>query len=140
MDGGESDSAYGRGGASPDRPVIVVAGEALVDLLIEPGGRTTPQLGGGSFNAARALGRLGLAPLFIGRLSLDQYGWALRLGLEESDVRLDGVVTTEDPTTFARVEVDADGVADYQFYFDGTSLPGLRPEVARRMMPRQAGA
>ncbi len=63
---------------------IAVAGEAIVDFVLEPGGGTTPRLGGGSFNAARTLGRLGLRPVFIGRLSSDRYGDALCSALEES--------------------------------------------------------
>jgi hypothetical protein len=35
---------------------IAVAGEAIVDFVLEPGGGTTPRLGGGAFNAARAVG------------------------------------------------------------------------------------
>jgi fructokinase len=119
---------------------IAVAGEAIVDFVLEPGGGTTPRLGGGSFNAARTLGRLGLAPAFIGRLSTDRYGCALRRGLEESGVNLDGIVTTDDPTTFAHVELDAYGTPSYRFYIDGTSMAGLRPEEARAAMPARAAA
>src|ERR1700733_6994344 len=85
---------------------MAVAGEAIVDFVLEPGGGTTAHLGGGSFNAARTLGRLGMRPVFIGRLSSDRYGRALGSALEESGVKLDGIVTTDDPTTFARVEID----------------------------------
>lgn len=115
--------------------VIVVAGEALVDLVLEPDGQAATHLGGGGYNAARTLGRLGLRPMFVGRLSRDSYGVALRSGLEESGVRLDGVIDTSDATTFARVEVDAEGVASYRFYIDGTSAPGLLPSDARAVMP-----
>ncbi len=82
----------GAGVAREPGRAIVVAGDALVDFVLEPGGGTTPHLGGGSFNAARTLGRLGLRPVFIARLSTDRYGRALRLALEESGVRLDGIV------------------------------------------------
>ena len=119
---------------------IAVAGEAIVDFVLEPGGGTTARLGGESFNAARALGRRGLAPAFIGRLSTDRYGCALRRGLEESGVNLDGIVTTDDPTTFAQVELDGYGAASYRFYIDGTSMAGLRPEEARAAMPARAAA
>jgi fructokinase len=123
---------------APGANVIAVAGEALVDLVLESDGRTTAHLGGGSFNAARTLGRLGLRPLFVGRLSRDQYGQALRAGLKESGVSLGAVVSTDDPTTFARVEIDAAGVASYRFYIDGTSSAGLLPHealAAIRSMP-----
>jgi hypothetical protein len=35
---------------------IVVGGEALVDLVIDPDGAVTAKLGGGPFNAARTIG------------------------------------------------------------------------------------
>ena len=117
----------------------MVAGEALVDLVLEREGTTTRHLGGGSYNAARTIGRLGLAPTFVGRISTDVHGRALRAGLAQSDVRLDGVVDTDDPTTFALVELDHDGAASYRFYADGTSISGLLPEQARAAMPPLAG-
>jgi fructokinase len=123
-------------GGTAGNEVIAVAGEALVDLVLEPGGRTKTHLGGGAFNAARTLGRLGLRPLFVGRLSRDQNGRRLRRGLEESGVRLDGIVETDDPTTFARVELDGQGSASYRFYIDGTSAPGLLASDAWGVMPR----
>ncbi len=108
--------------------------------MLEPGGGTTAHLGGGSFNAARTLGRLGMRPAFIGRLSSDRYGQALRSALEESGVKLDGIVTTDDPTTFARVEIDGYGTASYRFYLEGTSTAGLLPEEARAAMPARPAA
>ena len=119
---------------------IAVAGEAIVDFVLEPGGGTTPHLGGGAFNAARTLGRLGQRPVFIGRLSTDRYGHALSSALEESGVNLDGIVATDDPTTFARVELDGYGAANYRFYIEGTSAAGLLPEEARASMPARAAA
>jgi fructokinase len=119
---------------------IAVAGDAIVDFVLEPGGGSTPHLGGGSFNAARTLGRLGLRPVFVGRLSSDRYGHALCDALEESGVSLDGVVATDDPTTFARVELDADGGPNTRFYIEGTSMAGLLPEEARTAMPDRAAA
>jgi fructokinase len=114
---------------------VAVAGDAIVDFVLEPWGGTTPRLGGGSFNAARTLGRLGLRPVFIGRLSSDRYGCALRAGLEESGVCVEGIVATDDPTTFARVEVDEYGMAHHCCYIEGTSVAGLLPEEGRAAMP-----
>lgn len=119
---------------------IAVAGGALVDFVLEPGGGTTPLLGGGSFNAARTLGRLGLRPVFIGRLSSDRYGRALRGALEESGVTVSRTVSTDEPTTFGRVEIDGDGTASYRLYIEGTSTAGLSPDEARSAMPRDAVA
>ena len=44
---------------------IIPSSRFLVDLVLESGGRTMPHLGGGGFNAARTLGRLGLRPLWL---------------------------------------------------------------------------
>ena len=119
---------------------VVVTGDALVDFVLEADGGTTAHLGGGSFNAARTLGRLGLRPVFIGRLSSDRYGCGLRAALEDSGVRLDGIVPTDDPTTFARIEVDGYGTANYRFYVEGTSAAGLLAEEARAAMPPRPAA
>lgn len=123
-----------------DDQLIVVAGEALVDLVLEPDGTTTPHLGGGAFNAARTIGRLGLAPVFVGRISTDEHGRALRAALSESGVRLDAIVDTDDPTTFALAQVGSDGAASYRFYAEGTSISGLLPEQARDAMPPMPAA
>ena len=144
------------GGSVPQpRRAIAVAADAIADFVLEPGGGTTPHLGGDSFNAARTLGRLGLRPVFIGRVSRDRYRRALRGALEQSGVSLDrvvatddpieqsgvsldGVVATDDPTTFARIEIDEYGAASCRFHIDGTSMAGLLPEEARAAMPDRA--
>src|SRR5262249_56244811 len=61
--------------------MIAVTGEALIDLVTDSDGCITPQPGGGPFNTARAIGRLGLAPAFLGRLSTDRLGQQLRASL-----------------------------------------------------------
>ena len=40
--------------------MIVVAGEALIDLIVHLDGRLTAVPGGGPFNTARTIARLGL--------------------------------------------------------------------------------
>jgi fructokinase len=108
--------------------VIVVAGEALVDLVPEGpdgGGALRPLLGGGPFNAARAAARAGARVAFLGRVSSDALGRRVRAALQDDGVALTAVVATEAPTTLALAEVGADGGAAYRFYVDGTSAPGL---------------
>jgi fructokinase len=109
-----------------DDNMIVVAGEALVDLVPGDGGMLAAHLGGGPFNAARAVARLGGRAAYLGRVSGDRFGRALRCALQDDGVELGLVVETDDPTTLALAEVDAGGHARYRFYIDGTSVPGLR--------------
>ena len=49
--------------------MIAVAGEALIDLVVSPGGQVAAHPGGGPYNAARTLARLGAGPTFLGRLA-----------------------------------------------------------------------
>ena len=118
-------------------PTIVVGGEALVDLVAGGGGELDAHLGGGPFNCARTLGRLEQPVAYLGRISNDRFGTQLREQLVEDEVSLDCVVATDDPTTLALAETDAEGAATYRFYFEGTSVPGLTREDALRVLPER---
>jgi fructokinase len=118
-----------------DRGVIVVGGEALVDLVPHAAGELRAHPGGGPYNTARTLGRLDQDVHFLGCLSDDGFGTRLRAQLREDGVRLDTAVETRLPTTLALAELDAAGVASYRFYTEGTSAPALTPEDALAALP-----
>jgi len=105
--------------------VIAVTGEALIDLVVGRDGRVAAQPGGGPFNTARTIGRLGLAPVFLGRLSTDTFGGLLRDRLARDGVTLGVPEECGVPTTLAAVDVGLDGVAGYHFYLTGTSSVAL---------------
>ena len=107
------------------RPRVVVAGEALVDLVVAADGVVTAIPGGGPFNAARAVARLGVPTWFLGALSADRFGRLLRATLAGDGVGLDHAPTVPEPTSLALAEVDAAGTASYRFYLAGTSAPHL---------------
>ena len=109
---------------------VVVAGEALVDLIVGPDGEVDAVPGGGPFNTARAAARLGVDTAFLGALSSDRFGRMLRATLVGDGVRLDLAATVPEPTTLALAELDAAGSASYRFYLSGTSAPLVRPEQA----------
>jgi fructokinase len=115
--------------------VIVVAGEALIDLVPDADGALRPHPGGGPFNTARTLARLGRPTAFLGRLSTDGFGRLLRDRLAADGVALDAVVATDEPTTLALAEVGEGGAARYRFYERGTSAPGLEPAEALAALP-----
>lgn len=113
--------------------MILVAGEALVDLVVTDG-TILPFPGGGPYNTARALGRLGASVGFLGRLSHDRFGSMLAGVLAESGVSLDHTSRGPEPSALAIAHRSADGEADYRFYLRGTtasyaSLPTLDPEI-----------
>lgn len=103
--------------------MIVVGGEALVDLVIDPQGNVAAKLGGGPFNAARAAARLGSEVAFLGSLSRDRFGRSLHDQLVADGVSDAMVSFTELPTTLAAAELDEGGSATYRFYLTDTSAP-----------------
>ena len=115
--------------------MIVVAGEALIDLVV-----TAEQIvatpGGAPYNVARGCARLGIETALMATLSTDGFGERLAAGLAESGVSTSLVQRTDRPTTLAVAEVDAGGGARYRFYADGTSAPLLTPAV----LPDAVGA
>ena len=105
--------------------MIVVAGEALVDLVIAPSGAVTAKLGGGPYNAARTIGRLGGQVTFLGSLSVDRFGNQLFDHLVADGVGNEAIVRCDLPTTLAAAELDDHGGATYRFYLQGTAAPAL---------------
>ena len=87
--------------------MIVVAGEALIDLLVRPDGPVSATPGGGPFNTARTIGRLGGEVAFLGCLSTDRFGARLRDALAGDGVDLSMIETTDAPTTLAVADLDA---------------------------------
>ena len=121
------------------RRMIIVGGEALVDLLVHADGRVSATAGGGPFNTARTIGRLGGPVAFVGGLSADRFGAILRAQLLADGVDLRFATPTDAPTTLAVAELDAGGSATYRFYTADTSavalsaadLPALEPATVR---------
>jgi fructokinase len=105
--------------------MILVAGEALIDLIVHPDGRLAAVPGGGPFNTARTIARLEGPAAFLGRLSTDRFGAMLRDALAGDGVDLRWATSTEAPTTLAVAELDATGTATYRFHLAETSAPGL---------------
>jgi fructokinase len=115
--------------------MITVTGEALIDLVIDGDGCPRPRPGGGPFNTARTIGRLGLAPAFLGRLSRDSFGDQLRARLDEDGVTLAVPHPADVPTTLAIVDVDAAGAPRYRFYLAGTSAAALEYPLLTAALP-----
>ncbi|MER5405242.1 carbohydrate kinase [Streptomyces sp. NPDC002769] len=119
--------------------MIVVAGEALIDLVPQGAGALVPlrpARGGGPYNTAVALGRLGSPTVFCSRVSNDAFGEALLGGLREAGVDVSSVQRGAEPTTLAVATVDADGSAAYSFYVEGTAdrlftAPDRLPDAVR---------
>jgi fructokinase len=107
--------------------MITVAGEALIDIVVGASGSMRAVPGGGPFNVARTIARLGGECQFLGTLSEDPFGRRLRASLERDGVRVVVEHDTAAPTAVAIAQLDELGVADYRFYLDGTAAAQLEP-------------
>jgi fructokinase len=102
--------------------VVVVAGEALVDLV--PAGRDglfEAAPGGSPANVAVGLARLGVPTRLAARLADDLMGRRLREHLSSNGVDLSKAPRASEPTSLAIVALGTDGVADYDFRVEGTA-------------------
>ncbi|WP_328539388.1 carbohydrate kinase family protein [Streptomyces sp. NBC_00344] len=125
--------------------MITVAGESLIDLVPqhalvpgEPLPALLPRLGGGPYNTAIALGRMGSPVNFCSRVSTDHFGDALLDALRSAGVGLSLVQRGDEPTTLAVAALDAAGSAGYGFYAEGSAdrlfeLPDRLPPGARAL-------
>ena len=105
--------------------MILVVGEALVDVVERPDGTRNEHAGGSPMNVAVGLGRAGLDVTLATTLGDDGYGELIRWHLAESRVTV--LASKSDHTSSAMARVDESGAASYEF--DVTWDPGaLAPE------------
>jgi fructokinase len=102
--------------------VIVVAGEALIDLVaVDRDGGYRAVVGGSPANVAVGLARLGRPTRLLARLSTDPFGQRIRAHLVANGVDLTWAARALEPTSLAIASVDEAGRAEYAFYLTGTA-------------------
>ncbi|CAN5554333.1 carbohydrate kinase [soil metagenome] len=107
--------------------MIVVAGEALMDLVVSPSGDMTAEVGGAPLNVARACARLGGSVALAAGVSTDDFGRRIAETLAADAVGLTLLPRTALPSTLAVAHLDEGGAASYCFYHQGTSAPAMDP-------------
>lgn len=100
-----------------------------MDVIHNGDGTQRAVPGGGPFNTARALARLGVPTAFLGHLSDDAFGRELASLLEADGASLELATVGHEKTTIAVADVDSAGLAEYQFFVQGTSAPELTPAM-----------
>jgi fructokinase len=101
--------------------LIVVCGESLIDMGSRDGVTFEALLGGGPFNTAIAVGRLGAEVAFLSRASTDRFGARLTAALRDNNVDTSLMQYGSEPTALAIVDIDERGDAHYSFRVDGTA-------------------
>lgn len=112
--------------------MITVAGEALIDIIVDPNGDVTSVVGGAPLNTARTIARLGVSASFLGGVSQDAFGGRIMRLLEADGVQYALGSRVEAPTTLAIAQLDPQGAATYRFLLEGTSAGAVTPELAQQ--------
>lgn len=98
-------------------------------------GAITRWPGGGPYNTARALARLGVPTAFIGHFSTDQDGRLLAERLRADGASLELASFGPEPTTTATARIGINGLAAYEFSIDNTSAPNLTLDMIPSELP-----
>jgi len=102
--------------------VIVVAGESLIDLVLDHDGDTSETPGGSPLNVAVGLARLEVPATLISQVGHDEHGGMVVQHVEASGATMLAVPTSSGRTSVATARLDATGAAQYEFDLDW-SLP-----------------
>ncbi|MCT1908482.1 carbohydrate kinase family protein [Brachybacterium paraconglomeratum] len=94
---------------------ILIAGEALTDIVVDADGARREHPGGSPLNVAVALSRLGHDAHLLTAIGDDARGDAIRAHLDESGVQLTPASVRPGRTSTAEAVLDAHGAATYTF-------------------------
>ena len=114
--------------------MILVAGESLIDLIVGPDDGVHASPGGGPFNAARTIARLGQPARFLGRFSADPFGQILKGKLAQDGVDLAVPGSIAEPTALAIVALGGLGVPEYWFHVTQTATFELDQLTAQQAL------
>jgi fructokinase len=102
--------------------VIVVAGEALIDLVVDDDGDSSEAPGGSPLNVAVGLARLDVPATLISQVGHDERGGLVVQHVTGSGAEIVAVPTSSGRTSVATAHLDATGAARYDFDLEW-SLP-----------------
>ena len=113
---------------------VVVVGEALIDRISDASGRVHEVVGGGPYNAARALAALGQKTVFLGGISTDALGDRIAAELHGSGVSAP-LPRRGEATGIAHAVIDAGGSAAYHFELSGSACAAVTVDAVRQVWP-----
>lgn len=124
--------------------MIVVSGEALIDLFVGPPGPeglpTKAVAGGSNYNVALGLARLGRPAAFLANISQDPLGDFLAAPLARDGVDMRWLRRGPERTTISVVATASDGHPSYSFYGEGAADRSLLPEHLPPAFPDEVNA
>ena len=122
-------------------PRFAVVGEALVDVVVPPGGEPRRSPGGSPMNVAVGLARLDLDTVLVTEVGDDDAGRLVLDHLRGSGVEVDeSSVVAGSPTSTATARLDEHGAASYDFDLRWTLGPRALPPGATALHVGSLGA
>ncbi len=100
--------------------MIVVAGESLVDVVVDRDGDSSESPGGSPLNVAVGLARLDIAAILISQVGHDERGGLVVQHVSASGSEIVAVPTSTGRTSVATAHLDQTGAARYDFDIDWT--------------------
>lgn len=100
--------------------MIVVAGEALVDVVVDLDGDSSETPGGSPLNVAVGLARLGVPAVLVSQVGHDERGGLVVEHVRASGAEVIAPLTTTGRTSTATARLDVSGSASYDFDLDWT--------------------
>ncbi len=95
--------------------MIVVAGESLIDVVVDPDGDTTETPGGSPLNVAVGLARLDVPATLVSQVGHDERGGLVVQHVTGSGAEIVAVPTASGRTSVATAVLDDQGLAAYDF-------------------------
>ena len=115
--------------------MILGCGEALIDMVPQPGAMYRPCCGGSPYNTIIAAARLGVPTAFLAHFSQDFFGEMLFKRLTENNVDTRFIRRTGENTMLAFVKLEAGGEPLYTFYTEGTaSVSFEQKDIPKNLM------
>lgn len=102
--------------------MIVVAGESLVDVVVDHDGDSSASAGGSPLNVAVGLARLDVPATLVSQVGHDERGGLVVQHVTASGAEIVALPTTSSRTSVALARLDASGAARYEFDLEW-SLP-----------------
>lgn len=124
--------------------MILVCGEALIDLFVGPAeGTEMPAravAGGSPFNVAIGLARQGVPTAFLGGISRDRFGALLAETLAQEGVDDRFLVRTNRLSTLSAIATARDGQPSYSFHGEGAADRSLQLADLPQALPAEIAA
>ena len=124
--------------------MILVCGEALVDLFVNPGDPSGTSLnacvGGSPFNLARGVSRLDVPTAYLGGISTDHFGSLLVEAALSEGIDMSLVKHSSRPSPLVVVSPDSSGHPSYAFYAHHTAEGDFQPADLPAQIPEAIAA